>query len=608
MKKILLGLSVAALALTSCEDAIDLTPQDRVSLDDYFKTASQLEMFSNPLYNNLLDKEPEREKSDMYITQQLSDVMRGGTFRTTPTKAGTGGWSWGNLRRINALMQYAPEKCSDQAAVNKYTGIGAFFRAYFYYEKVKRFGDVPWYDHEIGSADEDLYKPRDSRELVMANIVKDLDYAIENVPAKSAEANNPYRVTKGAALALKARICLFEGTFRKYHGINLDGHDYRWYLEQAADAAQKLMDRKEYKLYSTGKFDDDYRDLFVFADANPDEYILAIRFSAATGAFHEAASSTLQGTGGRPGFPMKLVNQYLMKNGDRFTDQNGWETMQFIDQVKDRDPRLAQTIRTTNYTRIGQTKVLAADLGASVTGFQPIKFVQAPDADGQNIDNKRSTNDMPVLRYAEVLLNYAEAKAELGTITQDDLDKSVNLLRERVGMPKMSLSFSNANPDPFLLDPNYGYTNVTGENQGVILEIRRERAVEFCMEGQRMADLLRWKAGYCLDQDIHGMYFPGPGQYDVTGDGKPDIILVASTGVAPKPGEDQQVYKIGFDVFLTNGDNGGLLDYHTGVNQDRMGFNEARDYYYGIPTDEFNLNPNLTQNPGWTDIDRKNLK
>lgn len=599
MKKAILGLSVALLALTSCEDAIDLTPQDRVSESDYFKTAADLEMFSNPLYNNLLDKEPEREKSDFYLTQTLSDVMLGGQKRVTPTSAGSGGWSWAQLRRINSLLDRA-DRCPDAAAVAKYTGVTRFFRAYFYFEKVQRFGDVPWYEHELGSADGALFNPRDSRELVMSKVVEDLDYAIANCPAKAAEPNNPYRVTRGAALALKARVCLFEGTFRKYHNISLEGHDYNWYLEQAADAAKKLMGSREYKLYSTGKPAEDYLSLFTFDDANTDEYILAIRFGSATGAFHEAASSTLQPTGGTPGFPRKLVYQYLMKDGSRYTDQAGYATKSFVDLVKDRDPRLAQTIRTTGYHRIGRTDILAPDFSASTTGFQPIKFVQGPDGAGGQLDNKRSTCDMPVLRYGEALLAYAEAKAEAGTLTQSDLDISINLLRDRAGMPHMNLAQANANPDPFLEDPDFGYTNVTGSNKGVILEIRRERAVEFVMEGQRMSDLLRWRAGYCLDQDIYGMYFPGPGEYDLTGDGVPDLYLYTSSQAKPSV-KNAQVYQIGSELILSNG-NSGYTYYHK--SQPRNGWNDYRDYYYGIPIDDISLNPNLIQNPGWDDIKR----
>ncbi len=602
MKKAIFGLSVALLALTSCEDAIDLKPQDRVDMDSYFQTSADLEMFSNPFYNNLLDKEPEREKSDFYLTQTLSDVMLGGTKRTTPASAGSGGWSWGNLRRINTLWQYA-DRCPDTDAVAKYKGVTAFFRALFYFEKVERFGDVPWYDHEIGSADEDLYKPRDSRELVMSNVVADLDFAIANCPDKAKEPNNPFRITKGAALALKARVCLFEGTFRKYHNISLEGHDYMWYLSQAAEAAETLMNRSEYKLYSTGKPEEDYLNLFTFEDANTDEYILAIRFTGATGAYHEAASSTLQPTGGTPGFPRKLVYQYLMKDGSRYTDIAGYDKKSFVDLVKDRDPRLAQSIRTTGYHRIGKTEILAPDFTATTTGFQPIKFVQSPLLESGQLDNKRSTCDMPVLRYGEVLLNFAEAKAEAGTLTQADLDKSINLLRARAGMPSMNMSSANANPDPFLTDANYGYTNVTGPNQGVILEIRRERAVEFVMEGARLMDLLRWRAGYCLDQDIYGMYFPGPGEYDLTGDGKADVVLYTSSQAKPTVAAGVQVYKIGTDIYLSDGESG-YTDYHR--SQPRNGWNDARDYYSGLPINDLSLNPNLTQNPGWDDIERKN--
>ena len=125
--------------------------------------------------------------------------------------------------------------------------------------------------------------------------------------------------------------------------------------------------------------------------------------------------------------------------------------------------------------------------------------MQEPTASGGNVDrNSRSTCDLPVYRYAEVLLNYAEAKAELGTLTQDDLDKSVNKIRQRVGMPGLNMAKANANPDRYLSDAETGFTNVTGANKGVILEIRRERAIELTQEGFRYNDLVRWKAGYVL--------------------------------------------------------------------------------------------------------------
>ena len=207
---------------------------------------------------------------------------------------------------------------------------------------------------------------------------------------------------------------------------------------------------------------------------------------------------------------------------------------------------------------------------------------------------------LPVYRYAEVLLNYAEAKAELGTLTQEDLDISVNLLRDRVGMndAHLNMAAANANPDRYLSAKETGYPNVSGSNKGVILEIRRERAVELNQEGFRFDDLVRWKAGACIDQDIYGMYFAGAGEYDLSGDGNPDVILYNKGTAKPEAGSGVLVYEIGKDILLT-GSNSGYVYSHKNIV--RNGFNEERDYLYPIPINERSLNPNLTQNPGWSD-------
>lgn len=606
MKKfipILLTLGLG-FSFTSCEDSLDLTPKDRLDMTTYFTKATDLELYSNPYYNNILPKQPFTQQSDQLVERTLSDVMMGGKKRFVPQTDGywDKGDSWKDLRRINTLLDNA-DKCTDKAAVVKYTAVSRFFRAYLYFQLVRRYGDVPWYDHELGSADADLYKPRDSREFVMQKMLEDIDYAIENLPSKKEEKDSPFRATKGAALALKAQFCLYEGTWRKYHGLVLEGNDYNFYLNQAATAAQQLMDRNEYSIKRLkGNPDTDYRDLFTQEVADPDEYILAICASAEpalSGSRHNANAYTLKPTQGRPGITRKFICSYLMKDGSRFTDRAGWQTMQFTEEMKDRDPRLAQTIRGLNYTRIGSTTVLAPDLMMTATGYQPIKFVQARNTAGSDNDNDAigsSTNDMPVYRYAEVLLILAEAKAELGTLTQADLDKTVNELRDRVGMPHLIMSQANANPDPYLTSAETGYPNVTGANAGVILEIRRERAIEMVMEGVRLDDLFRWKAGKCLDQSLAGLYFPGPGKYDLTGDGKPDVgIYEAGQG---KPTGVAAAYQIDSDIFLSDG-NRGYFDWHKGMKSERYGFNEDRDYLYPIPSDQISINPALVQNPGW---------
>lgn len=592
MKRYIIIAMTLIIGLTACDDLLDTKPLSQISPDAYFKTETDLQLFSNSFYNNLLDKSPYDDQSDLYIQQNLSDEMIGGNKRTVPNSGG--GWSWGDLRKMNTLLVYA-NQCEDEDAVVKYTALTRFFRAYFYFEKVKRFGDVPWYDKELGSADEDLYKPRDSRELVMTKMIEDIDYAIENLPASV----STFRVNKWAALALKARFCLYEGTYRKYHQLNLEGNNYAYYLEQSAQAAEKLIKEGPYKLYSTGNPQKDYLTLFAQEDANKDEYILAIKFDFSLGVYHNATAHTVVATQGRPGVTRKMINSYLKADGTAFTDQEGWQEAGFIQETMNRDPRLAQSIRTPGYTRIGTTKVLAPDLTGSVTGYHPVKFVQDPKASGGNVDrNDRSTADLPVFRLGEVMLNYAEAKAELGTLTQGDLDISINKLRSRVGMPALNMQKANTNPDWYLSSAEYGYPNVTGTNKGVILEVRRERAIELTQEGFRFDDLVRWKAGYSIDQDIQGIYFKEPGEYDLTGDGVADVILYEQGTSKPTAPDGVQVLLIGQDILLTGG-NRGYVFYHKNIA--RTPFSEVRDYLYPIPINERSLNNNLTQNPGWDD-------
>ena len=590
-----------ATGLTAC-NLLDLEPKSEVSVSDYFKTESDLEMFSNPFYNNLLDKAPFDNQSDVLVELILDEIMEGGSRRTTP--ASGGGWTWTDLRRANTLIEYA-DNCDDKEAVAHYTAVARFFRAYFYFEKVVRFGDVPWYDVQLYSDDEALYKPRDSRELVMAKMLEDIDYAIANLPS----AVSTYHVNRWSALALKSRFCLFEGTYRKYHNLTIEGHTYQEYLTLAAEAAHEIMTSGPYKLHDTGNPEEDYLTLFSQSEADVDEYILAINFDYAGGARHNASAYMVNAGQGSPGLTRKFINTYLMKDGSRFTDQPGYERMEFKDETADRDPRMAQSIRTPGYTRIGQTEVLAPDFSASSTGYQPVKFVQDPSANSGNNDRTSSSDcDLPVFRFAEVLLNYAEAKAELGTLTQDDLDISINLLRDRAGITSgLDMVSANANPDPYLMwkdgvdnKEQTGYPGVSGDYMGVILEIRRERTIELLMEGFRFYDLCRWKAGACIDEPIYGMYFPGPGEYDLTGDGKTDLVLVAKGASKPADQEGVAVYELDNEIYLTGGTSGYVDRHH---NVQRNGFNEDRDYLYPIPLDELSLNEDLTQNPGWTDID-----
>lgn len=598
MKKYLITIAAAALAFASC-DMLDKAPQAEMSPESYFRTEQDLQLFSNTFYNNLLPKSPFSSQSDHYVKLVLSDELHGGSYRVVPSSGG--GWSWGDLRKMNTLLGYI-NNCEDEAAVKEYTALTKFFRTYFYFEKVKRFGDVPWVDVELGSADEALYNPRDNREVVMQHMLEDINYAIENLPAPTTQ----FRVNKYTALALKAQFCLFEGTFRKYHAgqstlktLPGDAKDYTFYLQEAADAAKQIMDSGKYSLYSTGKPAADYRDMFVQENCESNkEYILSIKFDYGLGIFHNGTAYGLLPSQGRVGATRKFIDSFLMKDGSRYTDKAGWESKQFAEQIADRDPRLAQSFRTPGYTRIDGTDQLAPDFSACCTGYHTTKWVMSCKANGGDSDRvDRSTSDLPVYRLGEILLIYAEAKAELGTITQADLDASVNLLRKRVGMPGMRMDVT---VDPYLTSPETGYTNpklLASSNLAVILEVRRERAVELAQEGTnyRWYDIVRWREGKCIEQPYYGIYFPGAGEYDLNGDGKLDYCLYE--GDVKPNSSATSVLKIGSDIILSNGASGYVQPHKA----ETRSFNEGRDYYYPIPINERSLNPNLTQNDGWDD-------
>lgn len=581
MKKSILMMAVASLLAVSCD--LDKLPLANLSPDSFFSTRSELDAFANDFYNNFPGTSVYEEESDLIIKNNRSDWMRDG--RSVPGSGG--GWTWTALRDFNTLIEMS-SNCKDENVRNEYIGVARFFRAWFYFEKVKRFGDVPWYDRQLGSSDKDLYKPRDSRELVMSHVVEDLDFAIANLPVK----RSVYKVTKWTALALKSRACLFEGTFRKYHGVNLDGHTADWYLEQAAAAGEEFIATSGYSVYTGGGVENSYRDLFASTDAIGSEIILARDYDRNLSIKHNGTYYTL-GNYGNPGMTRKMFCSYLMKDGTRFTDKEGYATMTFVEETKNRDPRLSQSIRTPGYKRIGSNKTEAPDFGHTETGYMLTKYMQGID---QDVDMYGSSfNDLPLFRSAEVYLNFAEAKAELGTLTQSDLDRSIKLLRDRVGMPNIDLSAANASPDPYLMAEETGYPNVTGANAGVILEIRRERTVELFDENFRFYDLVRWKNGQAITHKFLGMYFPAPGVYDLDGDGTYDVCFYTDDVPSGLPSNVVRC-KIGERIYFTEGDHG-----YVDVTPNLPGlWNEERDYFYPIPTDELTLNPNLQQNPLWS--------
>ncbi len=569
----------AAIACISCEDMLDYQPKDRLSPDTYFKTETDCELWTNNYYTVFPSAEGiYSEPYDVIVRDVLADEISG-VRKPMPTD---GNWNWEKLREMNFFLSRASQ-IEDESVRLEYEGLTRFFRAYFYFEKVKRYGDVPWVDRPLGSDEEELYKGRDSRESVMEKVMEDVDFAIANLP----EVQNVYRVTRWTARALKSRIALFEGTFRKYHG--LDG--YEEFLQACVNASEPFL-TGPYSIYTSGSTP--YQDLFTSQNAIETEIILARAYtSAISGMTHDVNGHLTGATMGRPGMTRNVVNMYLMRDGSRYTDQADYATKTFVEECKNRDLRMAQTLRTPGYKRIGGSKELAPDLSRSTTGYQLIKYLTEEKYDA----NKASTNDMPLFRLAEVLLNYAEAKAELGTLKQADLDNTIRPLRVRAGLPDLDMKEANANPDPYLSSSETGYANVTGANKGVILEIRRERTLETPMEGLRYWDIMRWKEGKRFEKPIEGLYFPGTGEYDLDGNGSVDVCIY-DTEKAPGNSADVLYLKLGSDIVLSGETSGNVLAHST---QQRI-WNEERDYLYPIPTDDRVLTQGaISQNPGWND-------
>ena len=594
-KNIILYSFIALLSGTAgCSDMLDEYPLDAISPETYYNNADELRSATNQFYGMFPGAASGyTESADVVCIFNLPAEVQG--IRTVPTSGG--GWNWEYLRAVNFYLSHSV-RCDDVDAREHFDGIARFFRAYFYFEKVKRFGEVPWFDRELSSTDPELFRPRDSRDFIMDKILDDLTYAINNISDKK----DLYNVTHWTALALKSRICLFEGTFRKYHGIP----GYEKFLNECATASKLFIDNAPYAIYQTGA--QPYRDLFSSMNAIEEEVILARDYDRSQNVMHEANANTLSPTYGRPGMNKKIVNSYLMTDGTRFTDQPGYETMQYYDEMQNRDPRLTQTVVGPGYMRINSDKVESPNFSSSTTGYQIIKWVTDASGDGY----MGSSNDYILFRAAEVYLNYAEAKAELGTLTQEDLEISIKKIRDRVGMPNIDMLAANANPDPYLCALESGYQNVTGPNKGVILEIRRERTIELCLEGHRYYDIIRWKEGKVFEQPYKGMYFPGLTQgsgdnrYDVfdmndgiAGD-KEKVDICIYTGKKPSVKNIRKFYKLGDEFVLTDGDKGNIICHD--IEKEPRQWNEERDYFFPIPTTERSLtNGALTQNPGWND-------
>ena len=500
--KNIIKLAVIAFSLailSSCN--LEEYSQDKYSRSVAFGSVDGVEMALRGLYGGL-PKVTSTYSSEVgatdYFMAELDDK-----FTVTYGPDNVESWGdWEDLRDINYFIEAVEsESCTISASLKpNYIGLAKFFRAKRYFTYLCEYGDVPWYDSVIQPDQLDLmFKDRDSRDLIVKNIIADLDDAAANITNVSPDKSTP---DKWCALMLKSRVCLFEGTYRKYHNLNtsLKGEAFTNYtaddlLALAAEAAKQIMDGGKFSLNTAAGVKGAYRDLFYSEALLQNEVLMGAVTSPGT--IQGSQNNCYNQPAVQRSFIRPFINTYLCKDGSLFTDKAGYETMSFVQEFKDRDPRLAQTVRGPQYKMIKtvggtEEEIAVPDIKslAAPLGYQVIKFTMDKTfVDGES-QSKLNTNSTPYFRYAEALLNYAEAKAELGELSDSDWSKTIGALRRRAGITGGDLDKKPTKVDSYL--KNTFFPDV---NDAVILEIRRERGCELCLEGQRVLDWKRWAIG-----------------------------------------------------------------------------------------------------------------
>tara|TARA_R110002050_G_scaffold67924_1_gene147259 strand:+ start:58285 stop:59994 length:1710 start_codon:yes stop_codon:yes gene_type:complete len=569
MKRIIyiITILITGVSLNSCEsDLLEKTPLDQISDADFWKTEGDLQLYLNQLYSNLpgwpsAGASPSLDVGTDIIAQSSTWFGASNASRldgTISVPASGGGWSWTNVRRVNYFLENAP-RAETGNLIDHYVGEGHFFRAWFYFELFKDFGDLPIITEVLDLEDEAiLYGARSPRTEVANFILDELDLAISKM--KYADEVGPSRINKDIAAQFKARVALYEGTWEKYHqGTDFAGStDGSGFLQIAADAAKTVMDADNYSI-STGDVDKAYYDLFVQTDysGNP-EVMLYKHYDYLT----YNIQNSLWNQPNLSGMTREMTKYYLASDGDPIAVSNDFVGDATLDVIQvNRDPRLAQSVMAPGDLDIvalngDETLFSVPDMTRNPTGYSIEKWRSK-----EIVQNNERTRDIGYIlfRYAEALLIYAEAKAELGTITQSDLDLTINQLRDRVGMPHLVLNAIT--PDPEW--PDYGYTL-----PDYIQEVRRERVVEMFGEGNRLDDLMRWRA--------HNLF----------------------VGTRPLGTTYTAEIEAKYPNLTVDGD--GFLDpYVNFLNGGAYGFDPNRDYLLPLPIDELTLNESLTQNPNW---------
>lgn len=483
------------VASVGCKKDLDLNPLDKISDASFWKTSNDFKLFANDFYNGLQGAGNYTENNSDIAFGTGTDAATGSDNRSKSNgsylpKANSALWdrSYKYIRAANYLLQKAQESSLAAADVDRWVGEALFFRAYNYWNLTKSFGGVPRIDKVLDVTSKELYTPKSSQAEIMDFILTDLNNAIAKLPTQSqVSANDIGRVTQGAALALKARAALYQGTWAKYHNEG----DPQKYIAAAIDASEKLIASNEYALFS-GKGADSYKYLSIQEGDDSKEVILAKRYYA-----NRITHNWTRELWFNYMVPTKtLADMYLAKDGLPITSSSlfqGYGTL--TSEFQNRDPRMAMTFvvpGSTIFFEGGLQQVMYPGFNgsnATRTGYMIRKFLD----ETLDATQFKGAYDFKEFRYAETLLILAEALYEKqGSLSDADLNRTINVIRSRAGMPALTNAFAITNG----LDMR--------------TEIRRERTVELAFEGFRRDDLRRWKtAESIMPQAIRGVKFVG---------------------------------------------------------------------------------------------------
>lgn len=531
-------ISFLCLFLNSCNGFLDLEPLTTLSPSTFWKTENDLRLALNILYQNMnISRLDDNKTADTFANG--SNDISSGTY-VVPNTDNIWNNSYKMIRITNDFLENCNKAIVNDEIKKRYEGEAHFFRAYYYYKLVKRFGDVLLITKTLDMEDKELTSSRVDKSQIWELIISDLKYASENIPPQSRMKADRGRITQGAAQAMLARAALYAGTYYKFH----EGKDFENYLRIAVEAAKKVIDSKEYSLHPS------YRELFFQAYENSKEHILSYKYSEELGTINPVPRSIIYDLDCEP--TKYLADAFLCKDGLPLNQSK--YTPQYLplgSEFNNRDPRMSLTLWKPGDLFEGKPFVPSLS-NQTGTGYM---FKKYGIESAFTFDPNVVYVDNILIRYAEVLLTYAEAKFELESkISDEELDMSINKLRDR---------FNNSeNKLPHLTNEFISINNLDMRQ-----EIRRERRVELAGEGFRYDDIIRWKtAEKELNREILGAKF------------------------------DQEAYpklKPGKDIILN--EDGFLIIQ----NKQSRNFDPNKDYLYPIPLREMSLNHNITQNKGW---------